>query len=213
MNAEARARERQRVAEVAMLRSELQKHPDDAERWAKLGKASLYAATACGCHCSLGLVQHSQGNHADALQSFTRAAQHGACEYRLAEELLELGELEQSNVLVRARLAQTSVRPGNFDKLYVLHALELQIALQRGDLTQAHAARERLAEYAIGLSPEIALNWGTTYAVSRPPQPTGAKQLLNRFVQSSCDDSQPANDCDHCAVARDLLVHLAATNP
>lgn len=268
MDAQANAREQQRVAEVVLLRSELQKHRDDAERWAKLGKAYLFADAASAidafahatrlapnvashwkglgeahlsntaddpraaksseaaflnclhrdpqrgdCHCSLGFVQHSQGNHTEALQSFTRAAEHGACEYRMADELLELGELEQANALVQGQLARTPARPGNFDKLYVLHELELQIALRRGGLTQAHAARQRLAEYTVGLSPEIAFNLGSAYAVSRPPQPTQATQLLNRFVQSSCDDSRTANDCDQCVVARDLLVHLAASNP
>lgn len=267
MNAEAHVREQQRVAEVVMLRSELQEHPDDAERWAKLGKAFLYADAAAAidafdhatrlapnvashwkelgeahwsntaddpraaessksaflnclqrdpqrgdCHCSLGFVQHAQGNHTEALQTFTRAADNGACEYRVAEELLELGELEQSNVLVRAQLARTSARPGKLDELYVLHELELQIALRRGDPVQAHAARQRLAECALGLSPESAFNLGTTYAVSRPPQRTAAKQLLNRFVQSSCDNSKGANDCVQCVVAHDLLVHLAAAN-
>jgi tetratricopeptide (TPR) repeat protein len=268
MDAQANTREQQRVAEVVLLRSELQKHPNDAERWAKLGKAYLYADTASAidafdratrlapnvashwkelgeahwsntaddpraaqsseaaflnclqrdpqrgdCDCSLGFVQHSQGKHTEALQSFKRAAEHGACEYRMAEELLELGELDQCIVIVRAQLARTPVRPGNFDKLYVLHELELRIALRRGDLAQSHASRQRLAEYAFGLSPEIAFNLGSTYAVSRPPQPTEAKQLLSRFVQSSCDDSQTAHDCDQCVVARDLLVQLAASNP
>lgn len=268
MDAQANARERQRAAEVVLLRSELQKHPDDAERWAKLGKAHLYADTAAAiaaferathlapnvashwkglgeahwsntaddpsaaksseaallsclqrdprrgdCHCSLGLVRRFQGNHTEALQSFTRAAEHGACEYWLARELLELGELEQSNVLIRAQIARTPSAPDNFDKLYVLHELELQIALRRGDLTRARAARQRLAEYTLKLSAESAFNLGSTYAVSRPPQPTVAKQLLNHFVQSSCDDSPNANDCDQCVVARDLLVKLAASNP
>lgn len=268
MDAEANAREQQRLAGVVLLRSELQQNPDDAERWAKLGKAYLYTDTASAidafdhatrlapnvashwkelgeaywsnsaddptaaksselaflnclqrnpkrgdCHCSLGYVHHSQGNHAEALQSFTRAAEHGSCKGRMAEELLELGDLEQSNALVRALLARTPARRGNLDKLYALHALELQIALRRGDLVQAYAAREKLAKYTLGLSPEIAFNLGSTYAVSQPRWPTEAKQLLSHFVQSSCDDSQTANDCDQCVVARDLLVHLAASNP
>ena len=35
----ARAREQQRDAEDALLRSELQEHPDDAEGWSRLGRA------------------------------------------------------------------------------------------------------------------------------------------------------------------------------
>ena len=165
------------------------------------------------CDCSLGFVQHSLGRHTEALRSFKQAAVHSACESRLAEELLELGELEQSTVLVRALLARIPARPGNFDTLYFLEQLELQIALRREDLTQAHAARQRLAEYTLGLSPEVAFNLGSTYAVSRPPQSNEARQLLNRFVRSSCDGSQTANNCAQCVVARDLLVRLGASNP
>jgi len=264
-DAEARAREQQRDAEIALLRSELQEHPDDAERWARLGKAYGYAdaASAIGafdhatrlapnvaaywkqlgeaqwfntandpraaelskaafmnclrrdpqhgdCHRWLGELQSSQGNHTAALQSFTRAAEHGAAsEYQMAKELLELGEPEQSDVLVRTQLARIPARPGNFDQLYQLQELELQIAVQRGNLEQAHAARQRLAEYALGVSPDVAFNLGSTYAVTRPPQPTEAEQLLSRYVQSSCDGSQAATHCDRCVVARDLLAHLA----
>jgi tetratricopeptide (TPR) repeat protein len=247
------------------LRSELQKHPDDAERWAQLGRAYQFADAALAveafahatrlapnevsywkqlgeahfsstadqptalqaseaafltclqlapqrgdCLCWLGDVYHTQGNHTAALQSYAQATEHGFCEYRMANELLELGDLEQSNTLVQARLAQTPARPGSFETLYVLHDVELQIALQRGDPAQAHAARQRLTEYAARLTPEVAFNLGSTYAVSRPPRPTQAKQLLDRFVQSSCGDSPAANDCERCVVARDLLLQLAS---
>jgi predicted Zn-dependent protease len=269
MNAEARAREQQRQAAIMSLRSELQDHPDDAGRWARLGKAYAYADAASAidafdhatrlapnvaeywkqlgetqffnaatdpsagesskaalqnclqrnpqsgdCHCWLGRVQHSQGTHAAALQSFTRAAENGAdCEYQMASELLELGEFEQSNVVVQTQLSRLHTRPGNFDQLYLLQELDLRIAVQSENPAQAHAARQRLAEYALGLSPEVAFNLGSTYAVARPQQATEAKQLLGRFVQSSCNDRQAANDCDQCVVARDLLDHLAAESP
>jgi Tfp pilus assembly protein PilF len=267
--AQQRAREQQRDAEIVLLRSELQKHPDDAESWARLGNAYRYADPASAidafdhatrsapnvaehwnqlgqaqwlntaadpraaeqskaaflnclqrdpqngdCHRWLGIVQCSQGNHTAALQSFTRAAEHGAAnEYRMAKELLELGELEQSNVLIRTQLTRIVARPGNFDRLYELQELELQILVRRGNHAQAHAARQKLAEYARGISPETAFHLGSTYAVARPPQPTEATQLLVRFVQSSCDGRQTANDCDQCVVARDLLTHLTRTAP
>ena len=127
----------------------------------------------------------------------------------MASELLELGELEQSNVVVQAQLARIAARPDNLDQLYELKELELRIAVQRGNFAQAHAARQRLAEYALGLSPQVAFNLGSTYAVVQPPKPSEAKQLLGRFVQTSCDDRHAANDCDQCAVAHELLVHLA----
>src|SRR5687768_11416296 len=120
--------EQQREAEIVLLRSELQEHPGDAERWARLGTAYTSADAAAldafdhatrlapdvaahwqqlgeaqffnvannpmaaessraaflnclqrdpqrgGCHCWLGRLQHSEGNHTAALQSFTRAA-------------------------------------------------------------------------------------------------------------------------------------------
>jgi hypothetical protein len=165
------------------------------------------------CHCWLGRLQHSKGNHTAALQSFTRAAEHGAsCQYQLASELLELGELEQFNLVVQTQLARIA-RPGNLARLYELQELELRIAVQRGDLAQARAARQRLAENALGLSPEVAFNLGSTYAIAQPERPIEAKQLLGRFVQSSCDDRHSADDCHQCVVARDLLAHLAATAP
>lgn len=269
MIAEARARDQQREAEILSLRSELQDHPDDAERWARLGKAHAYSDPASAidafehatrlapneaaywkqlgdahffnaandpsaarsseaafqsclqrepqrgaCHCGLGRVQHSQGDHIAALHSFTRAAALGAaCEYPMATELLELGELEQANVVVQTQLGRIQTRPGNFDQLYLLQELEVRIAVQSGNLARAQAARHRLAEYALGLSPEVAFNLGTTYAVSQPPQTTEAKQLLGRFVQTSCGDREAANDCDQCVVARELLGHLEAARP
>jgi hypothetical protein len=40
-------------------------------------------------------VQHDQGDHPAALQSYTRATENGAaCGYEMAAELLELGALE-----------------------------------------------------------------------------------------------------------------------
>jgi hypothetical protein len=270
-DAEASAREQQRDAEIALLRSELQEHPNDAEGWAKLGKASGNADAASAasaidafdhatrlapnlavhwkhlgeahwsnaavdpkaaelskaaflnclqrepqlgdCHCSLGIVQHFQGNHTVALQSFKRAVENGAaCEYLMAGELFELGELEQSNLLVRKQLARIPAHPGNVDQLYSLQKLELRIAVQRESQSQVQAARQRLAEYALGVSPEFAFNLGSIYAVVQPPQPTEAKQLLGRFVQTTCASPQSANACDQCVVARDLLAHLAATS-
>jgi tetratricopeptide (TPR) repeat protein len=50
------------------------------------------------CLCWLGIVQRSQGDHAAALESFTRAVEHGAaCEYEMARQLGELGELERAS--------------------------------------------------------------------------------------------------------------------
>lgn len=209
--------------------------PNTAAYWMQLGDAQWYNAVAdpgaaeaskaafaaClqrdprhgDCHCRLGMVQHSQGDHGAALQSVTQAAEHGKCEYGLAQELLELGELERSDALVQARLARIPARPGNFDELYVLQELALQVAIARGDSERTQAARQRLAEYALGVSPAVAFNLGSTYAVARPPQPAEAKQLLERFVQSSCDAQLAAHDCDRCVVARDLLDKIAATRP
>lgn len=209
--------------------------PNVAEHWKQLGEARwlnrMHAPRAADlskeallnclqrdpqrsdCHHLLGMVQHSQGNHAAALESFRLAAEHGTTSDTLiARELLELGELEQSNALVQTQLARIPARPGNFDKLYQLQELELQIAVQRGNLAQTHTARQQLAEYALGVSPEVAFNLGSTYAVSRPPKLGEAKQLLGRFVQSTCDDRQDPRYCDQCVVARDLLAHLAAVS-
>jgi hypothetical protein len=136
-----------------------------------------------------------------------------ACEYEMAQQLRELGELERSSSFVRTQRARIPAQPGNFDRLYRLQEVDLKIAEQRGDLVQADAARQTLAEYALGVSPVFAFNLGSTYAVMRPPQPTKAQQLLARFVQSSCLASQAANDCDRCAVAHALLDRLASTRP
>jgi hypothetical protein len=114
---------------------------------------------------------------------------------------------------VRTQLARIAAQAGNFDRLYLLQEVELKIAEQRGELMNAAAARETLAEYALGVSPVFAFNLGSTYAVTRPPQPTKAQQLLTRFVQSSCLAREAANDCDRCATAHDLLDRLASTRP
>jgi hypothetical protein len=129
----------------------------------------------------------------------------------MAQELRELGELERSRSLVRTQLARIPAQPGNFDRLYLLQEVELKIVAQRGDLVQADAARHTLAKYALGVSPVFAFNLGSIYAVTRPPEPTKAQQLLTRFVQSSCLAREAANDCARCAVAHDLLDRLAST--
>jgi predicted Zn-dependent protease len=45
-DAEERVREQQLKAEIGLLLSELKEHPEDAERWARLGKAYGYADNA-----------------------------------------------------------------------------------------------------------------------------------------------------------------------
>lgn len=265
-DADERARELQRTSEVERLRSELQEHPEDAERWARLGSAYGYADSAFAidaferatrlapevashwmqlgeaywsnraddpralelakgafttclerdarhgdCHCLLGVVQRSEDDPGAALLSFTKAVEHGAaCEYELAQQLASLGELERSSLLVRRHLARSPVQPADFDRLYRLQEVALTIAEQRGDRAQADAARRTLADYTLGVSSVFAFNLGSVYAISQPPEPTKAQQLLARFVQSSCLPSDAANDCARCVVAHALLDRLAS---
>jgi len=266
---EARALDQQREAAIVRLRSEVQKNPEDAERWAQLGEAymdnaddvpaidafehatrlapgvasywqelsearwfrsggnpkavelSRSALLKClelepqraECHYSMGKVQHVQGDRAAALQSFTRAAEdHPDREYMMAVELFDLGELEQSSVMVRAGLARTPMRPADFDRRYFWLKLELQIAERRGDLGQAQAAAQKRAEYARAVSPDVAFFMGVTAAVTQPPKAAEAEQWLRPFIQSRCANPTP-HDCGHCLLAADLLERLAEERP
>jgi hypothetical protein len=85
--------------------------------------------------------------------------------------------------------------------------------VQRGDVARAEAARQRLTEYVRSVSPVFAFNLGATYAVSQPPRPSEAKQLLEQFVQSSCDGGRGVKECARCVVARVLLERMAETTP
>jgi tetratricopeptide (TPR) repeat protein len=264
VDAQADAEERQQRAEIARLRSRLQEHPDDAESWAKLGRAyrfddhaatvnafdhaarlepnaaerwrelgqalwlnraddaaesSKAALLSClaldpqngDCHYALGTVLSSQGDHAAAFESFTRAAEHGrASADEQAVELLELGDLEQSSAIVQAQLAQVLATPANVAHLYSLQRLRLRIALRSGDLPQAEAARQRLREYARVFPPMDAFHLGIGYAMAQPPE---AVPLLRRFVESSCDAQPIAYECAYCGLARRELSRLAPTSP